>query len=72
MGIIHGAKMGALVTLQITVTNTIIIMKKLKNHQNVTERHEVISKCCWKNRADRLVQWEGCHKPSMCKKRTYL
>lgn len=29
-------------------------LKSLKNHQNVTERHEM-SKCCWKNDATRLA-----------------
>ena len=40
-------------------------MKKLQyceNYQNVTQRHEM-SKCCWKNGADRLAQ---------CRVATYL
>ena len=40
-------------------------MKSLKyceNYQNVTQRHEM-SKCCWKNGADRLAQ---------CRVATYL
>ena len=37
-----------------------------KNYQNVTQRHEV-SKYCWKNGTSRLA-WQGCRKPSICKK----
>ena len=33
---------------------------------NVTQRHQV-SKCCWKNGSDELVQHRGFQKPSTCK-----
>ena len=37
-------------------------LKYCENYQNVTQRHEM-SKCCWKNGADRLAQ---------CRVATYL
>ena len=58
------------ITEQITMTN-IMIMEKFKILWKLpkcdTKKHEV-SKCCWKNDANCLMQC--CHKPSICKNKT--
>ena len=52
-------------------TNNFKILKYWENYQNVTQRQEV-NKYCWKKWHQQMCLMQGCHKPSICKKKSAL